>query len=236
MFALLAITVCLVTSLATATETHGVFVATYDAKIKIAGGKVRLSAQQNDDGNYTFSYETLPGKLIRMFTSGELTETTVFEVIDGRPRTLEYTLTNTIGSKPRNGRVTFDWDIGKVTGNYKDKAINAPLPENAVDRAMLQILLMADLRNDNLQSQYATWHKNKFEPVIVEQLGRETVKTELGTFDTLVLRYSNEDGSSDTRLWCAEELGYLPVRIEARDEGSKVMDARLISIEGDPAG
>ena len=221
---------------ADASRSHGVFTATYKAKIKIAGGKVRLATQQNEDGTYTFSYETLPGKLIRMFTSGELTETTVFEVVDGRPRVLEYTLLNTIGSKPRNGQVVFDWDTGTVRGNYKEKAIDEPLPDNAVDRAMLQILLMADMRNGNLQSQYAAWNKDEFETINVEQLGRETIESDLGTFDTVVLRYSNADGSSSTRLWCAEEFGYLPVRIEASDEGSKVMDARLSVIEGNPAG
>jgi hypothetical protein len=226
----------LMTASATATESHGIFTATYKARIKIAGGKVRLITKRNEDGTYTFSYETLPGKLIRLFTDGELTETTVFEVVDGRPRTLEYTLINTIGSRPRNGHVIFDWEADMVIGNYKEKMVDQPLPDNAVDRAMLQILLMADMRNDNLQSRYAAWDKDEFEPVIVERLGRETVTNSLGTFETVILRYSNADGSSSTRLWCAEELGYLPVRIEASDEGSKVLDARLSEIEGNPAG
>lgn len=215
---------------------HGVFTATYKAKIKIAGGKVRLTTSQNSDGTYTFNYETIPGKLIRMFTNGDLTETTVFEVIDGRPRTLQYTLINEMGSRPRNGEVRFDWTANRVIGNYKEKSIDTPLPENAVDRAMLQILLMADMRNGELRDRYLAWNKDEFEPMGVERIRRETIELDIGTFETEVLRYWEVNGEAETLIWCADELGYLPVRIEARDEGNKVLEARLSEIQGNPGG
>lgn len=224
----------LLTTVVSASETHPVFEAVYDAKIKIAGGKVKLATTRNEDGGYTFEYTVIPGKLIRLFTSGELRETTKFEVIGNRPRALDYTLLNTVGSKPRNGHVVFDWEDRTVTGNYKEKAIDIRMPENAVDRAMLQLVLMADLKNDNLQSQYAVYDKDEFIPIAVERIGQETIETSLGAFSTDILRYSKEDGSSDTILWCAEELGYLPVRIQANDEGSKVLVANLSVIKGSP--
>jgi hypothetical protein len=174
----------------------------------------------------------IPGKLISLLTSGELKETTQFEVIDGRPRTLDYTLTNTIGSKPRNGHVTFDWTENSIKGNYKQNIIDIPMPENAVDRAMLQLVLMADLKNDDLKEQYAVYDKDEFIPINVERIGTESVKVPIGTFSTVVLRHSSKDGSSETLLWCAEELDYLPVRIQSSDDGSKVLVANLSTITG----
>ena len=219
-----------------APESHAIFEAVYDGKLKkIAGGKVRLATTQNEDGGYTFEYSIIPGKLIRIFTRGTLRETTKFEVVDGRPRALDYTLFNTVGSKPRNGHVVFDWEDGVVRGNYKERAIDIPIPENAADRAMLQLVLMADLRNDNLQEKYAAYDKDEFISILVERIGEETIKTSIGTFSTVVLRYSDEDGSSDTVLWCAEELGYLPVRIQANDEGKEVLVANLSVLNGSPA-
>jgi len=215
-------------------ERHVLFEAVYDAKIKIAGGKVRLATTQNEAGEYTFEYTIEPGKLIRIFTDGELRETTKFEVHDGRPRALEYTLINTIGSKPRNGHVTFDWNDNTVQGNYKDKIIDMPIPENAVDRAMLQLILMADLRNDDLQEQYAIYDKDEFISISVERIGEESITVPVGTFSTVVLRHANSDGSRETILWCAEALGYLPVRIQSMDDGSKVLVAKLSSINGLP--
>ena len=218
-----------------ASESHALFEAVYDAKIKIAGGKVRLATTQNGDGGYTFEYTIIPGKLISIFTSGELKETTKFEVVDGRPRALDYTLLNTIGSKPRNGHIVFDWEGKTVKGNYKEHAIDIPMPENAVDRAMLQLVLMADLKNDALKKQYAVYNKDEFFPVLVERIGEETVKVPIGTFSTIKLRHRSEDGTEETILWCAEELGYLPVRIQANDDGSKVLVANLSVINGSPA-
>jgi len=220
---------------ALAGERHALFEAVYDARIKIAGGEVRLATTQNEAGEYTFEYTIDPGKLIRLFTKGELRETTKFEVIDGRPRALEYTLINTIGSKPRNGHVTFDWDDNTVKGNYKDKTIDMPIPENAVDRAMLQLVLMADLQNDDLKQQYAIYDKDEFIPISVERVGEESITVPVGTFATVVLRHANEDGSRETILWCAEELGYLPVRIQANDDGSSVLIANLSSVNGLPS-
>ncbi len=224
----------LLTTPTSAQEGHALFEAVYDAKIKIAGGKVRLATTQNESGGYTFEYTVIPGKLISIFTSGELRETTQFEVIDGRPRTIDYTLINTIGSKPRNGHVAFDWMENSVKGNYKDRAIDIVMPENAVDRAMLQLVLMADLKNDDLKDQYAVYDKDEFIPISVERVGEESVKVPIGTFSTVVLRHSNEDGSRETILWCAEELGYLPVRIQSNDEGSKVLVAKLSAVKGSP--
>ena len=222
------------TTVASASENHAVFEAVYDAKIKIAGGKVRLAAVQNEDGGYTFDYSVIPGKLIRIFTSGELREITKFEVVDGRPRTLDYTLINTIGSKPRNGHVVFDWSENTVKGNYKEHVIDIPIPENAVDRAMLQLVLMADLKNNSLKEQYAVYDKDEFIPISVKRMGEETIKVPIGTFSTVVLRHTSEDGSSETILWCAKELGFLPVRIQANDDGSKVLVANLSVINGSP--
>jgi hypothetical protein len=219
-----------------APESHAIFEAIYDGKLKkIAGGKVRLATTKNEDGGYTFEYSIIPGKLIRIFTSGTLRETTKFEVVDGRPRALDYTLFNTVGSNPRNGHIVFDWEDGVVRGNYKEEAIDIPIPENVADRAMLQLILMADLKNDNLQEKYAAYDKDEFIPILVERIGEETIKTSVGTFSTIKLRYSDEDGTSDTVLWCAEELGYLPVRIQANDEGSEVLVANLSVLNGSPA-
>jgi hypothetical protein len=170
--------------------------------------------------------------LISLFTNGELKETTQFEVIDGRPRTLDYTLINTIGSKPRNGQVTFDWIENSIKGNYKEKTIDIPMPENAVDRALLQLVLMADLKNHNLKEQYAVYNKDEFIPVNVERIGTESITVPIGTFPTVVLRHTSNDGSSETILWCAEKLNYLPVRIQSSDHGSKVLVANLSAING----
>ena len=59
------------------------------------------------------------------------------------------------------------------------------MPENAVDRAMLQLVLMADLKNNNLKEQYSVYSKDEFIPITVEQIGEETVKVPLGTFSTV---------------------------------------------------
>jgi len=220
---------------ALATENQALFEATYDARIKIAGGKVRMATTRNADGGYTFEYTILPGKLISLFTHGELKETSKFEVVDRRPRTLQYTLINTMGSRPRNAHVTFDWDANTVTGIYKGKPIDFPIPDNAVDRAMLQLVLMADLKNGNLREKYAVYNKDEFIPIFVERIGEESIKVPVGTFSTVVLRHSSADGSQETILWCAKELGYLPVRIQSSDDGSKLLVANLSNITGSPA-
>ena len=61
------------------------------------------------------------------------------------------------------------------------------------------------------------------------------IETPVGKFSTVVLRYAEEEDTGDTVLWCAGELGYLPVRIRANDEGKEVLVAKLTALTGSPA-
>jgi len=227
---------CLVALTAQSDDAVMEFSAVYDAKVKILGGKIEMSTRANDDNEYTFSYEVIPGKFASLFTDGVLKETTKFDLQEGRPRTLHYELVNTIGSNPRNAIVDFDWDNKQVTGSYRKRPVNIEMPPNAVDRAALQALLMADLRNDSLRTEYAIYNKDEFETVLVERKGTETIKVPAGTFSTIILHHKSSDGDSETFLWCAEELGFLPVRIQSKDEGKTVLNARLKTFTRHTAG
>jgi hypothetical protein len=223
------------TALAQAQGAYPEFEAVYKAKVKIFGGEARMSTKQESPGAYVFEYSIKPGSFVRLFVKGTMNETSQFTLVDGRPRTNHYVLINTIGKNPRNGEVQFDWERNVVSGNYKDKVIDMPLPENAVDRAMLHIVLMADLRHGDLRESYAVYDKDEFMSISVEKLGEETVKIPLGTYETVILQHTSPDGSAVGKLWCARELGYLPVLMEARDDGSKVFHAKLVELTGLPA-
>lgn len=210
------------------------FEAKYEGRVKVFSGKVSLSVAQVSAERYVFEYSLQPGRFLRLFTKGYMKETSVFTLVNGRPRPDRYTLINTIGRRPRNGFVTFDWNQGRLRGHYKDKAIDMPIPATAVDRSLLLPLLMSDLQRDEVREIYAVYDKDEFIDVSVTRLGEETITVAAGTYESDILRYASPDDDSTTTLWCATALAYLPVRIETRKGGGKIFQANLTHVSGLP--
>lgn len=210
------------------------FEAIYEGRVKIFSGKVNLSVARAPPEGYVFEYSLQPGRLLRLFTKGYMQETSTFSLVDGRPRPNDYTLINTVGKRPRNGSATFDWNQGRLRGQYKNKVIDIPIPATAVDRSLLLLVLMSDLRRDDVREQYAVYDKDEFISVSVTRLGEETITVAAGTYQSEVLRYTSPDGDSTTTLWCATALEYLPVRIETRNGRRKIFQADLAQVSGLP--
>ena len=204
------------------------FEATYKANVKLVNGTVKISFRQQAEGKYRFVYHVQLGWFWESLIRGKLTETTTVEFDQGRPVPLEYRLTNTMGSNPRNGRYRFDWPEGRLVGTYKDKDIDIPIQPGVVDRSLLMLQLMWDLKNDNLRSEYLVFDRDEIEAVSVEKTGEEFVTLESEfKYDTVVITHTSADESDVTFLWLVPEFGFVPVKVEQYADGDEVFHAEL---------
>ena len=67
---------------------------------------------------------------------------------------------------------------------------------------------------------------------VLAGVGEERIETALGTFDTTVVRRERENGKRQTTLWCAAELGFLPVKIVHVERDGKSMTLHIESLSG----
>ena len=66
----------------------------------------------------------------------------------------------------------------------------------------------------------------------MEEIGNERISTELGLLNTLKVRRLRAGSRRETILWCAEELGYLPVRITHREPDGTTLELRIRTATG----
>ena len=216
-----------VAAYAEAGELPDSFRAEYKVKIKIASGRAIWTLRQDGDGRYVFNTLTEASGIWRAFVRGRLEETSTFEPTDAGMRTTDYILVNEMGSRPRNGVYEFRWDEGVATGVYKEKELSLPIEQGIMDRALFPVQLMFDLSRGRRPDGYTVLDRDELVTYDMTYGEQQRIKTPAGEFDAIEIRHRTED-NEETRLWCAPELGYLPIKVEQYEDDSRMGTATLV--------
>jgi len=203
------------------------FSAIYEANVDFITGTVRMSVQRAASGDLYFEYSVQAQKFWDYFIRGDLEETTTFEMHKGRPRPKKYQLFNTISSNPRSGSYNFDWEAKEVIGIYKDRSVRLPLTPDTIDRAMLPLALMRDLRNDDLRDEYHVLDRDEIMSLALKREGEEMISLPYGSVKTIVVKHVSKDGADESRLWFAPGLDFLLVKMEQFENKEPVFSAEL---------
>lgn len=213
-----------------AADLPGEFSATYDVKKSgITIGETQRTLHREGDA-YVFESITRPVGIAKLFTSGQVVERSHWDYFQGQPRPLQYTLFNSGGKEDRSVQLDFDWEKNQVINTVDDQPWTMPLEHDTSDKLLYQLRIMQDLPTTASTLRYPVADGGKLKYYDIEILGQERIKTALGNFDTVRLRYIK--GSRKTTLWCASELAYLPVRIEQRKDDDSPVIAVLTSVRG----
>ena len=210
------------------------FTALY--KVKKAGitiGETRreLSRKNNQgNGQYLFESVTRPNGVAKLFTNGQVVERSHWAFHQNKPRPSHYTFFNSGSKKKRRVNLDFDWDTNQVTNTINNEPWSMPLEHGTSDKLLYQLRIMQDLPAMTSYLRYPVADGGKLKYYIINIVGKERVRTPLGIFDTVRLRHVK--GKRTTTLWCARELGYLPVRIEQRKNDESPVVAVLSSVKG----
>jgi hypothetical protein len=203
------------------------FETIYEAKLYVVTGVVRVGVRRQPEGGYVYEYSVETHSFWDYFFPGVLNEITLFDYHEGRPRPSEYELRNTMGSKARNGNYRFDWTDNEITGHYKGDKIRVPIKPGTVDRALLQLVLQRDIKNNTLKDEYLVFDRDEVISVDATIIGNEKVDLLYGTYNTVVVQHSGTDDSEVTTLWFAPLLDHLLVKVEQKRDGRQFFHAEL---------
>ena len=120
---------------------------------------------------------------------------------------------DTIKNEPEV-RFAFDWTTNVASGTVGSEDVTSQLDGISHDNVSIQYALMYDLLNGRLQDTYVLFDVDKMRVANVRNIGTQEIKTKAGTFEAVGIQHQKEGSSRVTTLWCAPELGYLPVVIE----------------------
>ena len=199
--------------------------ATYKVKISIASGILKTSVRETDNG---FEAQSVirPTGLARLLTSGTIEETSTFVAGPDGVQPLEYVSRDSVSSDKTQMDFAFDWDASVVTGTVNDTVFEYPLDQEVHDRVSIQYQLMHNLMTNSGSSEYAMLDDDELKQISIRTVGEKEIKVPYGRFKAIGIQHQAAGSKRITTLWCAEELGYLPVMIEQRRKGK--LKGRLV--------
>lgn len=178
-------------------------------------------------------------------------EKSEFIIEKGLVRPLHYVYQEYSKGKMTKGAIEFNWKK-KIALMHKEQNKEKFSPEQhnfntehpIQDKISHFFQLREDLRarklknsnpNNNQQNQHAI-HYTVLEPSHVKQypfqiLGEETLNTAMGDFKTIVVLHTSENKERMTKLWLAEELDYIIVKLEQTRKGKLSGEAKILACQ-----
>jgi len=199
--------------------------AEYKVKISVVSGQLNTELKATDTG-YIATHVITPTGLSRMITHGTMSVSSTFKADADGVKPVTYHAVDTIGDDPET-HISFNWNTNEASGTVGDEDVLLHLDGIAHDSVSIQYALMHDLLNGGPDSTYVLFDVDKMRVADVRNIGTKQVKTKAGQFEVVGIQHQKQGSSRVTTLWCARELGYLPVIIEQHRKGKLNFRATL---------
>lgn len=192
--------------------------AQYKVRVSVVGGQLTTELRQIDD-HFIATHVIRPTGVSRLLSRGEIAETSEFVESNDGIRPAEYHAVDTLSHDKERVDIRFDWDSGEARGAVNGDPVISVMKDVAHDRVSIQYELMDDLLNNRTRSEYVLFDIDRLKPVTVRNIGRKYVDVPAGRFNVVGIQHQTDNSKRVTTLWCAKELGYLPVVIEQHRKG-----------------
>jgi hypothetical protein len=181
---------------------------------RITVGETRMELERSKNNIYRYTSVAEATGFISLFVRDVLREESIFHFDGEGFWPISYAYRHEGSKKNRNEHVAYDWTSRTARLNYRGHTSEIALQPGAMDRFLLQVAIMHDVRDMALDKTYQVIDNGGIRRYRLSGDKSETIETPAGTFKTV--RVERADGGNDKRLrfWLAPELNYLPVRIE----------------------
>jgi len=199
------------------------FVATYDASANGFGvGTVTVSLTHEGGGRYLYRQESTSSGLVSLFGADDSTETSRWQMVDGHIEPLEYQAHREDGDDDDNSHLLFDWENCTVKNVGAGKHWKIALPPGTLDRLVMQLAMLFDLRDGAKQFDYKVPRQGRIKHYKFALEGEENIELTSGVYRTLKVARTNDDKDQNW-VWSAPELDYFPVRfLKKKKSGIKI--------------
>ena len=199
--------------------------AEYKVKISIVSGQLNTELRATDSG-FVATHAVKAVGMSRIFTNGTMRVSSEFTAEDDGVKPVSFHETDTIRNDPEV-QLSFDWTTDTASGTVGGEDIAIQLDGISHDNVSVQYALMHDLLNAGTKEVYTIFDIDKMRVAQVRNIGKKTVKTKAGTYEVVGIQHQKEGSSRVTTLWCAPELGYLPIVIEQHRKKKRNFRATL---------
>ena len=207
------------------------FSAVYKVSYGILHGEMTLELRRENGAGYIYETSLTPRGIVTIFKRGSIVETTSLEIEDGVLLPVDYRSVDTIADPTRNTVYLFDTPPGRVTGVYKENAVDEPLRPNGHNRISAHVAVMLAMNTGQKMTTISVFDRARWRDFEFEVFPGQVVETPLGEYETVEIRYSSDKKNKSWSLHCAEALDYAPVMIVFREDDDIKSTARLVEYE-----
>jgi len=185
--------------------------------IPIATVKLSLT-RQND--RYLLESKSEPVAPLSWVREDLVVEKSYWQYHDQFPRPNHYRYIRSNRNSHYEVVVDFNWKNHQLTTTTNGDSWKTRLAEKTVDKALVQLALMRDLAQGRIENSYAVADGGHPKIYHFSKVGEEQVASKIGTLDALKIARSKSGKPSNTTLWLAPKLNFLPIRIDKTRDGT----------------
>ncbi len=204
------------------------FTANYEIKkgfISIGTAQRTLRKKENGEAVYT-SLSKTTGFISSLFKEN-IQQASRFRFQDGLIKPLVYFYNRNHGKK--TVEQTYNWKTNTVRSQRNDKLFEYNIPNKVQDQSIYQLSLMLDLADGKRNFVYHIAENVRMVDYQVRYVASKKLSTNIGKLDTVIMQVHND--KTNTTIWSAKSLHYLPVKIE-HEEGGNTFTAYIKSVDG----
>lgn len=211
----------------------GPFVASYSLhSMGTRFADMRRSFSRLQNGEYVYRSDTHTVGLLALFRKDHIIEKSTWKYTAGRLQPLHYSYQRTGGRRDRNVIVNFDWSSRRIVNSVNGHSWHMPIQAYIMDKLLYQLAIMYDLQRGKKNINYAIADGGKIKEYDFERIGEDRLDTPIGKFSTLKLIRHKPNSKRRTVIWCARELGYMPVKVENVEKNGRETTAIIETLSG----
>lgn len=190
------------------------FAATYDLYSKgLKVAYIERTFKALPDGTYVYESYSETAGVLALFRDDVITERSHWRLTDNGYQPIEYHYLHSGSDEHREVDINFDWNNKQVHMRVNEDHWQMDLEPGTLDKMLYQLAVMRDLKRGIRELTYRIADGGQMKSYDFESFGHESVETPYGKFKALKVERFRDDRERETRLWCVEELDYLPVKV-----------------------
>ncbi|WP_020408243.1 DUF3108 domain-containing protein [Hahella ganghwensis] len=195
--------------------TRAEYRASYKKGVPIRGSAIRtLEKLENGDWQYRFDVSSF---------IVDISETLHFQWNDSQLLPIKYNYERSGWVKSKQSNASFDWQSKQVRYDINNDSRTISIPPLTLDRLGYQLQLRLDLARGKEEMHYTVADKGRLREFVFAVTGEESLQGENSSFPCVVVEKIREpDSSRQTKLWFAQQQGYLLVKMsQVEPDGEK---------------
>jgi hypothetical protein len=207
------------------------FQAEYHVSLRgIPAAKIDVSLELDINGGYRYRQHSVPMGLLALFRKDEITEVSEGVIRENRVIPSSYLYKRERSKKPKQVKLLFDWNSGRVSGRERESDWSLSIPAGAQDKFSKQLAMMVAMNSAQHAVSFKVADDERLKTYHFRPQGVEAVKTERKEYQALKIVRSKEGRPSKSTLWLAPDLHFLPIKVEKTEQGNRYV-MELVSVQ-----